>query len=242
MSRLSLWRLLDKVIPMSKPNLSGEVTLDSEEVRKAAEKEWQKFDKDFGAALSKQAALVPHYEAVEAVDTLLRYLGEDPKRNGLLKTPERVVKALVEMTAGYQENPAEILGTVFEESYDEVVILKDIPFTSLCEHHLLGYSGTCDIGYIPSEKKVVGLSKLARLVDCFSRRLTIQEKLTRQIADTIEQHLGAKGVAVVVRGIHSCMCSRGVRKPGSTMITSCMLGAFRDNPSARSEFLELCKK
>lgn len=205
-----------------------------------SQEQWEQFDKDFGKALSKRAQLVPHYEAVEAVETLLRYLGEDPKRDGLLKTPERVVRALVEMTAGYREDPKTILGTVFEETYDEVIILKDIPFTSLCEHHLAIFTGTVDIGYIPG--KVVGLSKLARLVDCFARRLQIQEKLTRQIADEINNHLQAKGVAVIVRANHTCMSCRGVKKHGATMITSAMYGAFRDTPAARAEFLELCRK
>jgi GTP cyclohydrolase I len=150
-----------------------------------------------------------------------------------------VVKALREMTAGYKDDPAVVLGKTFEETYDELILLKDIPFTSLCEHHLLPFTGTVDVGYIPG--KVVGLSKLARLVDCFAKRLQMQERLTRQIGEALEQHLEARGVGVVVRGQHSCMACRGVRKSGSTMITSVMLGALRENSSARAEFLALCR-
>ncbi len=175
--------------------------------------------------------------AEESVKTLLRWMGQDPDSDGLRGTPGRVVRMLREMTQGYQESPEEILGRVFEESYDEVVILKGISFTSLCEHHLLPLMGTVDIGYIPG--KVVGLSKLARLVDCFSRRLQIQERLTRQIGEAIEKHLQARGVAVVVRAEHSCLSCRGARKPGAVMVTSCMLGLFRTEPSARLEFLSL---
>lgn len=178
--------------------------------------------------------------AEDAVRTLLAHLGEDVTRDGLRDTPARVVKALWEMTRGVTEDPKTILAMVFEQNYDEIIIVKDVPFTSLCEHHCLVFSGTVDVGYLPSPGKVVGLSKLARLVDCFSRRLSIQEKLTNQIAGSIMEHLTAKGAAVVVRASHSCMACRGVKKPGATMVTSCMLGVFRDNPTARTEFLSLC--
>lgn len=182
------------------------------------------------------------YTAEEAVRFLLAYIGEDPTRNGLVDTPARVVRALKEMTSGYKEKPEEILSKVFEESYDEVVIVRDIPFSSLCEHHMLAFSGTCDIGYVPAKDKgVVGLSKLARLVDCFSKRLQVQEKLTRQIAEAIQQHLEPVGAAVVIRATHGCMSCRGVKKSGVTMLTSVMLGCFRDQSSARSEFLSLCR-
>ncbi len=177
--------------------------------------------------------------AEEAVSTLLQLIGEDPQRNGLRETPSRVCKALLEMTAGYKEKPEEILGKVFEDSYDEIVILKGISFTSLCEHHLLPFIGTADVGYLPG--KVVGLSKLARLVDCFARRLQLQERMTRQIAEALIEHLSAKGAAVVIRAVHSCMACRGVKKSGAEMITSAMLGVFRDEAKARSEFLELCR-
>jgi GTP cyclohydrolase I len=174
----------------------------------------------------------------DAVTRLLQYLGEDVTRQGLVETPKRVCKALREMTVGYSESPEKILGTVFEQDYDEVVICRGIPFTSLCEHHMLPFTGTADVGYLPG--KVVGLSKLARLVDCFSRRLQMQERLTKQIADALMQYLEAKGAAVVVRGQHACMSCRGVRKPGADMVTSVMLGVFRDKPEARAEFLSLC--
>lgn len=179
--------------------------------------------------------------AISAVDTLLLYLSQYVKDfpvEGVRDTPKRVVKMLEEMTAGYSQKPEEILGTVFEDSYDEIVILKDIEFTSLCEHHLLPYMGSVDIGYLPKDR-VVGLSKLARLVECFARRLQIQERMTRQIAQAIVDHLQVEGVAVVVRAHHSCMGCRGVRKPGATMVTSCMLGVFRDDSKARAEFMSL---
>lgn len=185
--------------------------------------------------------IMPSKPLVEqAVRILLQHVGEDPDREGLKGTPDRVYRAWKEMTAGYAEDPAVILSRVFEESYDEVVVVKDIPFNSICEHHALPFIGTADIGYLP-DGKVVGLSKLARLVDCFSRRLQIQEKMTRQIADSIQTHLNAKGVAVVVRASHSCMGCRGVKKPGTVMVTSCMLGVFREKPEARAEVLSLMK-
>jgi len=181
-------------------------------------------------------------DAREAVATLLRYLEEDISRDGLKETPDRVLRSLREMTSGYRQSPEVILSRVFEgDGYDEIVILRDIPFTSLCEHHLLAFSGVVDVGYLPSDK-VVGLSRLARLVDCFSHRLQVQERLTKQIADAIREHLSTKGVAVVVRAEHSCMSCRGVRKPGSQMITSVMTGVFRDIPAARQEFLALVGK
>lgn len=176
----------------------------------------------------------------DAILRLLQWVGEDPKRDGLIDTPKRVLKAFKEMTSGYQECPADILSKIFEEPYDEVVISRAIPFTSLCEHHLLPFTGTVDVGYLPSRRGVVGLSKLARLVDCFSKRLQVQERMTRQIADSIMTHLVAQGAAVVVRAEHSCMACRGVKKAGSEMVTSCMLGVFRDKPEARAEFLSLC--
>lgn len=181
-----------------------------------------------------------HFTIERAVRTILEHIGEDPYRDGLKDTPKRVAKALTEMTAGYRDDPKYILSRVFEESYDEIVILRDIPFTSLCEHHLLTFSGTTDIGYLPG--KVVGLSKLARLVDCFSRRLQVQERMTKQIAEAIEEHLEARGVAVIVRSVHSCLACRGVKKSGAEMVTSAMLGLFRSESAARAEFLELCRQ
>ncbi|MDA1280844.1 MAG: GTP cyclohydrolase I FolE [Chloroflexi bacterium] len=164
---------------------------------------------------------------------------DDPDREGLQGTPGRVVRALWEMTRGQMESPEAILSTTFDEPCDEMVVLSGIAFTSLCEHHLLPFTGTVDIGYIPG--KVVGLSKLARLVDCFSRRLQIQERMTAQIADSLDTCLDAQGVAVIVRGKHACMACRGVRKAGAIMVTSAMRGVLKDNPTARAEFLELIK-
>ncbi len=174
----------------------------------------------------------------DAVMRLLEFLGQDPKRDGLKDTPSRVVRALKEMTCGYQENPKEILSRVFEEAFDEVVVVRGIPFTSLCEHHMLPFTGTADIGYLPNGK-VVGLSKLARLVDCFSKRLQIQERLTREIAEAIKEYLLPRGVGVVVTAEHSCLACRGVKKPGVEMVTSMMLGIFREKPEARAELLSL---
>lgn len=179
-------------------------------------------------------------KAEQGIQELLKAVGEDPTRSGLTDTPERVVKAFLEMTCGYKQDPAQILGRTFEDSYDEVVIVRNIAFTSLCEHHLLPFLGSADVGYIPG--KVVGLSKIPRLVDCFACRLQMQERLTRQIAEAIEKHLEARGVAVVIRGSHSCMGCRGVKKPGAEMVTSVTLGMFRDNASARSEFLALLSR
>lgn len=172
---------------------------------------------------------------------ILKAIGENPKREGLLKTPHRVVKSWKELFSGYAQNPKDILSTVFEEgSCDEMVILKNIEFTSMCEHHMLPFRGTADVGYIPN-KKVVGLSKLARLVDCFSRRLQIQEQMTQQVAQAVLKYLKPKGVAVVIRAHHQCMSCRGVMKQNTTMITSSMLGVFRNNRAARSEFMHLTK-
>lgn len=177
--------------------------------------------------------------AEEAVATLLRYIGEDPSREGLADTPARVAKAWLEMTAGYREDPAEILSRTFEESSDELIILSGISFYSTCEHHLLPFYGTACVGYLPG--KVVGISKLARLVNCFAQRLQIQERMTRQIADAIEANLDARGVGVVVRAHHLCMGCRGVRQQDTDMITSAMLGKLRTDATSRSEFLRLCK-
>lgn len=178
-------------------------------------------------------------DAMNAVALLLSYMGQNSDSPGLKDTPRRVVRALKEMTFGYLQDPREILGTVFEDDYDEVVISKDIPFTSLCEHHLLVFSGTASIGYIPAGGKVVGLSKLARLLDCFALRLQLQERLTRDIANSLNEVLKPQGVGVIIRAQHSCMACRGVKKAGSTMVTSCMLGIFRSDASARAEFLKL---
>lgn len=177
--------------------------------------------------------------AEDAVATLLRFIGEDPDREGLADTPSRVVHAWREMTAGYREDPAEILSRTFDESSDELIILRGISFYSTCEHHLLPFYGEACVGYLPG--KVVGISKLARLVNCFAQRLQVQERMTRQIADAIEEHLDARGVGVVVRAHHLCMGCRGVRQQETDMVTSSMLGTLRSDATSRSEFLRLCK-
>lgn len=176
-----------------------------------------------------------------AVIDILIAIGEDPEREGLKDTPKRVVKSWGELYAGYKQDPAEILSTVFEDgACDEMVILKGIEFSSMCEHHMLPFIGVAHVGYLP-KGKVVGLSKLARLVDCFAKRLQIQEKMTQQIAKAIQTHLNPKGVGVVIEAHHQCMSCRGVKKQGTTMVTSAMLGKFRARSEVRAEFLSLIK-
>lgn len=174
------------------------------------------------------------------VEGLIHMLGADPLQAELLDTPERFMAAMLEMTTGYRDDPAAILSTTFSGGdYDEIVLLKDIEFTSVCEHHLLPFLGVAHVAYIPVNT-VVGISKLARVVHCFSRRLQLQERMTKQIADSLEKHLCPKGVAVVVEATHQCMICRGVRASRNTkMVTSCMLGAFRANISARDEVLKM---
>ena len=179
-----------------------------------------------------------HAEGERAIASLLRMIGEDPERDGLADTPRRVVKALHEMTAGYGEDPAEILSTTFAETSDELIILRGISFYSICEHHMLPFYGEASIGYLPG--KVVGISKLARLVHCYARRLQIQERLTSEIAAAIAEHLEARGTAVIVRAHHLCMGCRGVKLPGTELITSAMLGTLRKDAVTRAEFLQLC--
>ena len=182
----------------------------------------------------------PAAEAEEAVATLLRFIGEEPERDGLRDTPARVVKAWREMTAGYAEDPAEILARTFDESSDELVILRGISFYSTCEHHMLPFYGQAVVGYLPG--KVVGISKLARLVECFAKRLQVQERMTRQIAEAVETHLEARGVGVVLRAHHLCMGCRGVRQEETEMVTSSMLGTLRTDATSRAEFLKLCRQ
>ena len=177
-------------------------------------------------------------EAEEAIRTLIRWAGDDPAREGLRDTPERVVKAYEEWFAGYDEDPIELLKRTFEEvgGYDEIVLLRDIRFTSHCEHHMAPIIGRVHIGYLP-DQRVVGISKLARLVEVYARRLQIQERLTAEIADSLDEVLRPQGVAVVVEASHECMTTRGVRQSDVRMVTSRMLGVFRDNPATRNEFL-----
>ncbi len=177
----------------------------------------------------------------QLVRQMLIGIGEDPNREGLLDTPKRVVKAWLEHFEGYHQDPVKILDCTFSEgSCDEMVVVKDIEFTSTCEHHMERIIGLAHVGYIPN-KKVVGLSKIARLVDCFAKRLQIQEKLTQQIANAINDNLSPLGVGVVISAKHQCMSCRGVKKQCSTMITSSLLGVLRTDSSARLEFLNLIK-
>lgn len=174
---------------------------------------------------------------LDAVRQLLAWVGEDPTRDGLLDTPKRVCKALREMTSGYDANIAEILSTSFDVQYDSMVVVRDVPFASMCEHHMLPFTGTATVGYIPTER-IVGLSKLARLVDAYANRLQVQERMTNQIADALLTHVQPLGCGVVVRGNHSCMCNRGIKKTGE-MVTSTLHGAMRTDPIVRQEFLAL---
>jgi GTP cyclohydrolase I len=177
----------------------------------------------------------------ELVRKLIAELGENPDREGLVDTPKRVTKALRFLTSGYNANIDDVINNaLFTVDYSEMVIVKDVDFYSLCEHHLLPFFGKCHIAYIPSNR-VIGLSKIPRLVDVFSRRLQVQERLTNQIADTIRDRIAPLGVAVVVEATHLCMSMRGVQKQNSFAITSAMLGVFRDNARTRMEFLELLK-
>lgn len=176
------------------------------------------------------------------VTEMLLALGENPGRNGLVKTPERVAKALAFMTQGYQRNIDHLLnGALFPIEYDEMVIVKDIDFFSMCEHHLLPFFGKVHVGYLPN-KKVVGLSKIPRIVDTFARRLQVQERLTVQIAETLKTKLNAHGVGVVVEARHLCMMMRGVEKQNTVAVSSSMLGAFRSQPQTRVEFLKLIRR
>jgi len=175
------------------------------------------------------------------VEHLLKELGEDAQREGLAKTPERVAASLKYLTSGYARKVEEILNdALFVEEYDEMVVVKDIDFFSLCEHHILPFVGKAHIAYMP-RKKIVGLSKIPRLVDMFAKRLQVQERLTTQIANALNDALQPRGVAVVMEAIHLCMLMRGVEKQNSKAVTSAMLGAFRDRPETRAEFMELIK-
>ena len=181
-------------------------------------------------------------EAQKAVRTLIEWAGDNPDREGLVETPKRVVKAYEEFFAGYDDDPEEILRKTFEEveGYDEMVLFKNIRLESHCEHHIVPILGKAHIAYIPNNR-VVGISKLARIVDAFGKRLQTQETMTAQIANTIEKVLEPKGVAVVIDAAHQCMTTRGIHKPESSTVTSCMRGVFKENPRTRNEFLTFIK-
>jgi GTP cyclohydrolase IA len=188
---------------------------------------------------------IPEAEGTGRIADLVREIlvqvGENPEREGLLRTPERFEKALRFLTSGYKQDPEKLLnGAMFSVSYDEMVVVKDIEFYSLCEHHMLPFFGKCHVAYIPN-KKVVGLSKVARLVNMYARRLQIQERLTSQIAQTISDQLSPQGVGVIVEARHLCMVMRGVEKQRSAAVTSAMLGVFRENKQTRDEFLSLVR-
>jgi GTP cyclohydrolase I len=197
----------------------------------------QQIDKDRETALARRPS---REEALDAVRTLLAFAGDDPDREGLLETPDRVVRSWDEFFAGYFEDPVEILSRTFEETdgYDEMVILRDIPFNSHCEHHIRPIIGHAHIAYLPN-KRVVGISKLARILEVYAKRLQIQEKMTAQIANAINDVLAPKGVGVVIEATHECMTTRGVNKQGVSMVTSTLLGTFKQDPRTRSEFLRL---
>jgi GTP cyclohydrolase I len=181
-------------------------------------------------------------EAEEAVRTLILWAGDDPDREGLLETPARVVRSYNEFYAGYDLDPEQVLMKTFEETggYDEMVLIRDIAVESHCEHHMVPISGKAHVAYIPNQR-VVGISKLARVVEIFSKRLQIQEKMTVDIAETINRVLQPQGVAVVIEASHQCMTTRGIHKPGADTVTSQMLGSFRDDPSTRREFLAMIR-
>lgn len=181
-------------------------------------------------------------QMLDIIRRLLTNLGEDPSREGLLKTPERVERSLKFLTSGYQKDVDEVLnGALFTVDYTEMVIVKDIDFYSLCEHHLLPFFGKCHVAYLPTNQ-VIGLSKIPRIVEIFSRRLQVQERLTNEIAETIKKKVNPLGVAVVLEGTHLCMSMRGVEKQNSTAVTSAMLGVFREDARTRSEFLALIRQ
>jgi GTP cyclohydrolase I len=188
--------------------------------------------------MKKDASPVDHVRIERAVREILHAVGEDPDREGLLETPARVARMYAEMFSGLHQDPKVHLRKAFTEKYDEIVLVRDISFTSVCEHHLLPFMGKAHIGYLP-DGRVLGLSKLARIVEVVSHRPQVQERMTEQIADLLVEDLGAKGVAVVVEASHTCMTIRGIRKPGSLCVTSAMKGIFRSNVSSRAEVMSL---
>lgn len=181
------------------------------------------------------------HNALSGIENLILLCGDDPQRNGLQETPFRVVKAFLEYTKGYSEDPAALLGKSFDVNYDELVLIKDIPFNSMCEHHFAPFFGKAHIAYIPQDNVITGLSKFARLTDAYAHRFQVQERLTAQIADTVEEVLKPLGTAVILEAQHYCMCGRGVKKAGASTVTSSMRGVFRTNDAARAEVMQLIK-
>jgi len=193
------------------------------------------------AAQIKATSEAAKEKMMEAVYTMLESVGEDPEREGLLKTPKRVAEAMQYLTSGYNQSLEDLVnGAIFDEGHNEMVLVRDIDFFSLCEHHMLPFMGRAHVAYIPNQK-VVGLSKLARIVEMYARRLQVQERLTRQIAEAVQEILEPQGVAVVMEASHMCMSMRGVQKPGSWTVTSAMIGAFQDEQKTREEFLNLIR-
>ena len=215
----------DKAVVFVKNGKQDSVNFFAQELKSS---EWVKFPDE------------PSDEVLIHLERILQYIGEDTSREGLIETPMRMKKAYDEIFSGYKTNPKDLIKTFTQGTCQEMVILKNCEFYSTCEHHFFPFYGHISIGYIP-DKKVIGVSKLARLVDCFSRRMQIQERMTSQIADFLEKELGARGVYVVCEGVHFCMTSRGIKKQDASMITSAIRGVFETNAQSRNEFLNLIK-
>lgn len=191
-----------------------------------------------GHKMPARATFHEETAAREAVKFIIKFVGDDPTREGLKETPNRVRKSWDELFSGYRKNPASVFKTFDAGTYDEIVLLKNVEFFSTCEHHMIPFVGTASIAYIP-DHKIIGLSKLARLLEIFTRRLQVQEKITTDVVAALMEHLEPKGAACVLKAKHFCMCARGVNKQRSEMVTSCLKGAFRDNPAARAELFQL---